>query len=133
MSEYSPEREPAGPEGSAPHTPTRHAPTGEADVRRDSTVPARETSRAGLLPADETHSFKTRWSDIQAAFVDQPHEAVNQADRLAEEIIERFSTIFVDERRRLGNQWVEGEKVSTEDLRLTLRRYRSLIDRLLSS
>jgi hypothetical protein len=39
---------------------------------------------------------------------------------------------FSDERAKLEKQWDQGDKVSTEDLRLVLRRYRSFFDRFLS-
>ncbi len=135
MNEYPPEREPAGEhEPVRPEDPMTHAPSGEMDARRESSATGtRETARTALLSTDETHSYKARWSDIQAAFVDQPREAVSQADRLAGEVIDRLSAIFSDERRHLQNQWERSEEASTEDLRLALRRYRSLIDRLLSS
>ncbi len=38
---------------------------------------------------------------------------------------------FANERARLEKQWDRGNNVSTEDLRLTLQRYRSFFDRLL--
>ena len=40
--------------------------------------------------------------------------------------------VFADERGRLEGQWDRGDNVSTEDLRLALRRYRSFFGRLLS-
>jgi hypothetical protein len=40
--------------------------------------------------------------------------------------------VFAAERTKLEAQWNKGEDVSTEDLRLALRRYRSFFSRLLS-
>jgi hypothetical protein len=39
---------------------------------------------------------------------------------------------FAAERRQLEAQWSRGDQVSTEELRLNLRRYRSFFQRLLS-
>jgi hypothetical protein len=39
--------------------------------------------------------------------------------------------IFADERQKPEHQWDRGDDVSTEDLRLGLRRYRSFFTRLL--
>ena len=39
---------------------------------------------------------------------------------------------FASERQGLERQWSSGDDVSTEDLRLALRRYRAFFDRLLS-
>jgi hypothetical protein len=38
-----------------------------------------------------------------------------------------------NERERLEAQWSRGDDVSTEDLRVALKRYRSFFDRLLSA
>jgi len=46
--------------------------------------------------------------------------------------MKRLAEIFAQERSNLEGQWDQGENVSTEDLRLALRRYRSFFSRLLS-
>ena len=47
--------------------------------------------------------------------------------------IKRLAESFASERAKLESQWAQGGDVSTEDLRLALRRYRSFFDRLLSA
>jgi hypothetical protein len=47
--------------------------------------------------------------------------------------MQRITTTFATERDRLENQWAEGDDVSTEDLRVALRNYRSFFDRLLAT
>jgi hypothetical protein len=69
---------------------------------------------------------------VQSGFVDEPRHAVEQADGLVAETIKRLAEVFAEERSQLETQWSRGEDVSTEDLRLALRRYRSFFDRLLS-
>ena len=59
-------------------------------------------------------------------------ELFEEADNLVETAIKRLSQIFADERKRLEGQWEKGDNVSTEDLRIALRRYRSFFDRLLT-
>ena len=85
-----------------------------------------------LFEADEAERFRSHWTEIQAGFVDEPRQAVEQADKLVAQIIKRLAEIFADERSRLEGQWAQGGDVSTEDLRVALQRYRSLFDRLLS-
>ncbi len=51
---------------------------------------------------------------------------------LVAEVIKDLASTFSDERTKLERQWDQGDKVSTEDLRLVLRRYRSFFDRFLS-
>jgi len=46
--------------------------------------------------------------------------------------MKRLAEIFADERAKLEREWDRGDNVSTEDLRIALRRYRSFFDRLLS-
>jgi len=92
----------------------------------------REDEVAPLFSEHDTERFRSRWSDIQTGFVDEPRHAVEQADSLVAETIKRLAEVFSEERRRLEQQWEQGENVSTEDLRLTLRRYRSFFTRLLS-
>jgi len=42
------------------------------------------------------------------------------------------SEVFTNERTSLERQWGEGDEISTEDLRVALRRYRSFFERLLT-
>ena len=58
--------------------------------------------------------------------------AVEQADHLVAMAMKRTAEIFAEERARLEHQWDRGDSVSTEDLRIALRRYRSFFRRLLS-
>ena len=85
-----------------------------------------------LLVTDEAHNLRSRWDAIQTGFVDEPHRAVEQADNLVAEVMQRLAQIFADERSKLEGQWSRGDNVSTEDLRVALQRYRSFFDRLLS-
>jgi hypothetical protein len=85
-----------------------------------------------LFAGNESDDFRHRWTDIQAAFVDEPRQAVEKADALVAEAMKRLAEIFARERGNLEQQWSKGGDVSTEDLRVALRRYRSFFDRLLS-
>jgi hypothetical protein len=85
-----------------------------------------------LLPANEATSFRARWSEVQTGFVDEPRHAVEQADGLVAEMMQRLAQVFAGERGKLEQQWSKGNDVSTEDLRVALRRYRSFFGRLLS-
>ena len=98
--------------------------TGPADAAM-----ARETP---LLAGDVVNELRTRWTDIQAGFVDEPRRAVEQADSLVAEAIKRLAETFANERNQLEGQWDRGGDVSTEDLRQALQRYRSFFSRLLS-
>ncbi len=96
------------------------------------------TSAAGtgdstpLFPSNELDSLRTRWKEVQTAFVDEPRRAVEQADGLVASAMKRLAEVFAEERSKLEKQWDRGDSVSTEDLRVALQRYRSFFDRLLS-
>jgi glutathione S-transferase len=86
-----------------------------------------------LLPHEQGDEFAERWQEIQASFVDRPQEAVQEADALVADLMQRITTTFAAERERLEKQWAEGDDVSTEDLRVALTNYRSFFGRLLST
>jgi hypothetical protein len=76
--------------------------------------------------------MRDRWDVIQTGFVDEPRRAVEDADALVASAIRRLAETFAEERSHLEGQWDRGDHVSTEDLRLTLQRYRSFFHRILS-
>jgi hypothetical protein len=92
----------------------------------------REGRADPLFPRSESEELQARWSDIQGSFVDEPRQAVESADGLVATAMQRLAETFADERARLEEQWDRGEDVSTEELRVTLRRYRAFFERLLS-
>ena len=85
-----------------------------------------------LFSLEEAKEFRIRWDAIQGGFVDEPRRAVEQADGLVAGTMKRLAEIFADERAKLEGQLDRDESVSTENLRLALRRYRSFFGRLLS-
>ena len=104
-----------------------------SNVRTLERAPRREDERpAALLPGDETGDLRHRWDAIQTGFVDEPRHAVEEADSLVAQTMKRVAEIFAQERSSLEQQWSRGEDVSTEDLRVALKRYRSFFDRLLT-
>jgi len=117
----------AGPAASGPAA--RSAP----DAVGDRGVAAGPGPQASLLEDGELQSITTRWKDIQAEFVDEPEQAVQQADALVAELMQRLAAMFATERTELEKRWAGGHQVSTEDLRQGLRRYRSFFERLLAA
>jgi hypothetical protein len=86
-----------------------------------------------LLGREDAHGFRSRWETIQTAFVDSPRQAVEDADGLVADLMQRLAQTFTDERQALEAQWSRGDDVSTEDLRVALQRYRSFFERLLAT
>jgi hypothetical protein len=87
---------------------------------------------APLFANEDAAGYRTRWSGIQTGFVDEPQKAVEEADALVAEVMKRLAEVFSEERQQLESQWERADKVSTEDLRLAMRRYRSFFERLLA-
>jgi hypothetical protein len=86
-----------------------------------------------LFGSDESEKFRRRWTEMQTSFVDEPRRAVEQADGLVAEVIQRLAQVFADERGKLEQQWDRGGDIDTEQLRISLQRYRSFFERLLSA
>jgi hypothetical protein len=85
-----------------------------------------------LVAPDEAAGFTRRWEDVQAEFLDSPKRAVEGADRLVTELIEHVSARFAEQRASLEGRWNGGPEANTEDLRVTMQRYRDLFRRLLA-
>ena len=92
-----------------------------------------EEPQAQLLADPELESIREQWKEIQFAFVDEPRQAVQDADALVAELMQRLAQTFASEREDLESRWAGGDEVSTEDLRRGLRRYRSFFERLLAA
>jgi hypothetical protein len=108
---------------------------GTADLVReaDEVDAADDGSNEPLFAGEDAERFRARWQEIQAAFVDEPRTAVQDADAHVAELMQRLAESFAQERSRLESQWDGDGDVSTEDLRVALQRYRSFFDRLLSA
>jgi hypothetical protein len=109
----------------------------DEETAREGTVATtdepRDDTETPLLPDEQGTDFQGRWESIQTTFVDDPRNAVENADALVAELMQQLADGFARERERLEGQWSRGEDVSTEDLRVALQRYRSFFRRLLSA
>ena len=111
-----------------------HIDAGEMAGKRHVTD-AREVTDDRPMPmfaGAEAAGYRTQWDAIQTGFVDEPRRAVQEADALVTLVMNRLSEVFTNERTSLERQWGEGDEISTEDLRVALRRYRSFFERLLT-
>jgi hypothetical protein len=108
----------------------RH-PSAASEASRSVRSPQSEAA-VPLFDQAVAKDFRSRWNEIQVAFVDEPREAVRRADQLVAETIKELSESFTAERQKLEVEWDRGGNDSTEALRLALQRYRSFFNRLLS-
>lgn len=118
----------SGARGTAAET-TANGATPGGDALGEGEAPG----QTALFSQGDSTGFRDRWTDIQTGFVDEPRQAVEQADALVAELMKRLAQTFADERAKLEAQWGQGDDVGTEELRIALQRYRSFFERLLSS
>ena len=85
-----------------------------------------------LFSEQEAKDCRSRWSSIQTGFVDEPRKSVEQADELVAQTMQRLAESFSQQKKQLETAWEKSEAISTEELRIALRRYGSFFDRLLS-
>jgi hypothetical protein len=90
--------------------------------------PAAAGTSASLVGSLDADGIRSRFLDIQAGFVDEPRQAVEEAGRLVEELAQQVIDALQAQR---GQLQVPVAEASTEDLRLALRSYRQFVDRLL--
>jgi hypothetical protein len=107
----------------------------DAPIARDEPTPGGE-GRDRLEPLFDPgreQELRERWHELQSRFVDEPRDTVSDADSLVAELLRDLAQSFDTARSKLEQQWSSGEDVSTEELRLTLQRYRSFFERLLEA
>lgn len=106
----------------------------EADRSKGHAAPVQKEARrdAALFGEAEIQQLRTRWTEIQSGFVDEPRRAVKEADALVQDVTKRLTDMFARERTGLEQQWDRGDDVTTEDLRVGLQRYHTFFDRLLA-
>jgi hypothetical protein len=102
-----------------------------------------------LSPASRDR-YRSRWNDVQARFVDEPAEAVSQADGLVNQVMQERGYPMADFEQRAADVSVDHPEVvdryraahgialaqgagaaSTDDLREAMIHYRALFDELL--
>jgi len=95
--------------------------------------PSSETPSDGMT-SDDVAELRARWADVQASFIDDPSRACEQADNLVDLALSRLTERFTRERDELVRRWDRGsEPTDTEELRVAMKGYRSLIDRVLTT
>ena len=118
-------------EQAADEQQTRTEETRTGQTTAEQVAPPHDEGRERLVPEDHAASYGSRWDAVKGTFVDEPREAVAQADALVGELLDELETLFHEQRRSI-EQGLDADETSTEDLRMALRRYRSFFDRLLS-
>ncbi|MGH8901055.1 MAG: hypothetical protein ACRDYA_05085 [Egibacteraceae bacterium] len=119
--------------GTHPSPPETSEPVEPIEMGPGPTATHTVSDQTPLLAAEKTEEYRWRWDAIQAHFVDSPRDAVADADELVAELMRHLAEVFSRERGDLEASWERGEDISTEDLRVSLQRYRSFFNRLLAT
>ncbi|WP_262057771.1 hypothetical protein [Streptomyces sp. STR69] len=110
----------------APEPPPAPVATA-ADKRHDRL----DAGNGSLLPHDESDKFSLRLQHAVTGFVDEPRSAVEEAAHVLEEVADRLTQAVTKRRDTLHGSWESKGSDDTEQLRLALRDYRELTERLL--
>ena len=98
-----------------------------------------------LVP--DAEQYTAQWQDIQFRFVDDPRGSVTEAADVVAQVtakmeaaiqerqraIEVRQQAIAEQQRTLRDQWGEGSNADTENLRETLRMYKTFLDQLIGS
>ncbi|MFJ9530017.1 hypothetical protein [Streptomyces cyaneofuscatus] len=145
----------AVPASGTPHAAKTHADPARTEAARETgrTTDTASSSRTGtgtgtgattdtgreaatgkdrpLFSADEREKFDARIHQAVAGFVENPRQAVQEADAAFDEVVAGLTKALAD-RSRLLRADRDGERsdAETEDLRIALQQYRDLTERL---
>jgi predicted lipid-binding transport protein (Tim44 family) len=76
--------------------------------------------------------YRERWHQVQVGFLDDPQEAATQAEALLDDVLEGLRTALADRKSELDSWSSTTGQHDTEEMRVTVRGYRDLLDRLLT-
>jgi hypothetical protein len=104
-------------------------------------VPAGTGTVDRLFPEGAGEKLRDRWQHIQIDFVDDPRHAVEEADALVDQVATQLTESITANRRALRDSWekkgagsaADDSGFPTEQLRLTLQQYRSMLNRILDA
>jgi hypothetical protein len=97
---------------------------GATATDRATGTPARDTDRS--LFGSDAQGFHERWREVQLRFVDSPKDATTDAAALLDEAVEKLTTNL-----RTRKDSLTQDSDDTEQLRVQLRGYRDMINRIL--
>lgn len=124
----------------------------DVDRERDRSVETRPTKTPEPMPAESTPAspqamersqpdptqfvdrretsfdmspYMERFQEIQAQFIEEPHEAVRRAEALVGEAVDHVMVTWHEQIRRIQNE--VGDDKDTERLRIAMKGYRHII------
>jgi hypothetical protein len=89
-------------------------------------APVAAAASTALFDKDDASGFQERWRDVQLRFVDSPKDAAGDAAKLVEEAVEKLTAALRSQREGL-----HADTDDTEQLRVQLRGYRDMLNRII--
>ncbi|MFI0979131.1 hypothetical protein ACH4SP_19275 [Streptomyces sp. NPDC021093] len=128
--EVGPLHRPSEGQGTVPGPPV---PSTQTQTQTQAPAQAPGQGRgAHLLPHGERDKLGLRLQQAVNHFVDEPRRAVEEADHVLEEATRHVAETLAEHRRSLRGAWEsEDREAETEELRVALRKYREVTERLL--
>jgi hypothetical protein len=109
-----------------PGAPTREAPNAVRQASAGHPEP--------VWTAEQVAQFQQRWQGLQVRFVDDPRAVAEEATALVGEAVDQLFSAVTARRQQLDAWRAGGENgEATEQMRIAVRSYRYLLDRLLAS
>lgn len=89
------------------------------------------TRQSGMALVDRGSmaEFDRRWNEVQADFVEDPRRAVGEAGNLMAELMDHVANNLRQRRTELDRN--RAGEIDTEAMRLEMRRYKDLMNRML--
>ena len=130
-------------------TPANGEPTADAGLRPGEAAGTlgdfSDLTYGNLVP--DADQFTAQWQEIQFRFVDDPRGSVTEAADVVAQVtakmeaaiqerqraIEERQRAIAEQQRSLRGRWGEGSNADTENLRETLRMYKTFLDQLIGS
>src|SRR5438309_4357736 len=95
----------AGKQRETAEKPTGTGAAGETIPRQDRGAAEAEEAGARLFSDEEITRFRGKWDHLQTTFVDEPRQAVQEADELVAQVMQTLASTFAEHKQDLENQW----------------------------
>ncbi|MFC7308650.1 hypothetical protein ACFQVC_31095 [Streptomyces monticola] len=136
---YDPERAQQPATAGSPEPAQRHTP--QAPHAESARAPHESGINAGapgrnqatmLIPQGDRDKLTMRLQHALSTFVENPRQAVQEADSTFDEAATQLADALTERRRTLRAGWQDQDtEAQTEELRLALRQYQEATERLL--
>jgi hypothetical protein len=86
---------------------------------------------ASTWQVGQADDYRERWRQVQVRFLDDPQDAADEAERLVGEVLDSLAQVLSGRKSTLDS-WRSSDRRDTEELRVTVRGYRDLLERALA-